>query len=322
MLLFSLIFAAATQVEPVLVEPEQRQVVEDVLGRHYRFEERAAAVCGFRGDTSHTCDDLEHFNVLESSHIDTPSGLRAKASFTRAEGCQNAVSLRFWLRHEASSVLVDWQKSSLDIDGVAQPLLPGFARRITAAVSQRPSVAAAGVEIIEEAYVDPGGPGLLCIATLSPAATTTVVGLHLAVQIGGRDDVVHIRQSLKWEPAAEPDVVAVLTTPTAPIQPDAPPLPLAAIGAGVGGAVGLGAGAGLALLPVIAGSAFDGGQFGCVFAACGVPFAAAGALGGYLPLQAIESAERSAFDDAERARKRRAAFLEHRKRLGMPEPAP
>ena len=313
----ALISALASQPEAVAPAPQpaaSRSVTERVIGRRYDPGVRAREMCTYSGDNERlVCGNLALFNVVESSRTDAPAGVGLTATARQGAGCATAVSLSFSLQ-AAESISIDWQRSSIDVDGAAQSLLPGFARRVTAAVMQRPTVAAAGVTISEDAFVDPGGPGWACLAGLRPEYAQTVVGLHLAVSIGGRDDVIHIHQRFAWEGATEAAVVALLEVPADVVQPDAPPAPLALIGGLSGGVVGAGIGAALGVAGGLNSNVQSGVALGLC---CGIPLAAGLAAAGGFPLAGVEAYQRGEFDKAEAQRRKRRTLLARRAALGI-----
>jgi hypothetical protein len=335
MILIAAVVALVGQFDPVLpsaeplpsasTTPALRVTKDVVVGRLMDPAKRAEAACRFVAASDEivcSAAELSHFNVVQLSRTDAPAGLEVRAQLAPsprdqagklvAPGCAQAAAVVISLRHPTEQITVDWQRTTLDVDGVARQLLPGFARKATAALVQRPSSAAAGVLLTEAVYID----GDSCLTSLSPLARSTVVGLQLAVRIGNVDDRVDLRQSLGWEALTPEEALLLL-----PIPPDLPPpdepAPIAAVGGGVGGVVGLALGGAAAAANFQ--QARDLGESirvgvcgGLLFGGlCGAGTFAAIWLGG-------EESARKRYDADATQHRYRAALVQKRLQLGAP----
>lgn len=286
--------------------------------------DRAKAACGYR-DPLLVCDPVElaHFQQAQRATTDAPAGIRATAvAIAGPSGC-TVGSVHFTLRADDAPISIDWQRSTMDVDGVAVQAIPGFARRATSALIQRPSVAAAGVVLAEEAFADRA-----CVAMLARGVPSTTVTTNLAVEVGGRAERVTLRQNIEWRHASEAEAVALLPVPPRPslvLIPDEP-APFALIVGGSAAAVGFLGGSALGLPALLSERGSQAGWFAFAgtTACCGLTSAAGLGLAAGVPAYLVEydakSKVQAATAEAELAAARlreHNAYLAKRNQLGV-----
>jgi hypothetical protein len=223
--------------------PPQRLTSSKEVGRLYDPRRRAAKTCWDTG-TEIRCDEdkMRRFNVVETAAIEQPADLVVSSSLAIHKDKPCVVAVNFTMTSASDALTVDWSKVAVDVDRVALQAVPGFARRATSNLVQRPSTAAAGTVLAEGVFVVDGTEDA-CMTPMEPREDWTTITVRMPVRVGERDDVVIFKHALNWEDADEKRVVGLLAVPSEEAEPERP---LTGTIAGAGFGLGVGALAGVA----------------------------------------------------------------------------
>lgn len=196
---------------------------------------------------------LDQWDSAFVTVVDRPSDLRATAHplFQRVtedgpRGC--VVAIEATVRSDNDDVVIDWSKVTLVVNGVARGAIPGFAKKVTDSLAQRPSTAPPGAAISEQVFSDlasnaDNAEG----ACISDGSNVT---LDMPLRVGGRDDRLRFSVRKEFIPATEAELFAfveepAVSTPVNESQPVEVPFP---IGGTVGAATGVVAAVGVGVL--------------------------------------------------------------------------
>ena len=206
----------------------------------------ADAICPYiaaAGEYRCDADDLAHFDTRIKAEVDT-SKTTAQVGFEMIphpeRQCIAGINLS--IRHSSDPVTVDWSKVAFAIDGVAVQAVPGFTRRMTTSLAQRPSTAPAGAVLAEQVFgMDD------CIAgPLARGIAGDEMRLAVPLEVGGRAESFTIVRTRVWRRATEAYVFGFASEPAAvdvPTDPRPEPEGFPFWWTGVGVASGVAAGA-------------------------------------------------------------------------------
>lgn len=229
--------APAEPAPPAVAAPLREQSTT-ALGRRFDAKKRAEEACSFNATTGLNCSKewMQWFNIVETVAVDAPEGLVATGRLVPLKGRECDVGLQVSMTHKTKGITVDWASSTMDVDRRAVPLLPGFARRATAALAQRTSTAAPDT-LLEELVLADAEDGT-CLVKLEKGTPSTALRVRLAVSLDGATDTLTITDSLTWESIDEVRLLEVLGAQPVIPEPERP-LTATLIGAGAGTALTL-----------------------------------------------------------------------------------
>lgn len=318
--MFTIALVFAMQLPPQTVE----RVTEEV-DRRPRFagtdDARARAVSMFDVDTFALLPGapLAGFDAVFIASVERPADVEARGLpvFKKSPGGARdcVASMTIEARSAAHEVVIDWSKAAFVNKGVARAAVPGFTRKMTAGLAQRPSSAPPGAAIFEEVFAVDALDGE-CISSGEDLV------LDVPVRVGGREDRARFIVKKDPLPATEAEVFALVEPPPvrwAPPDAATSSFPLATV---VGGAAGFVGGSALGLLPVFMRTAPDPIASSVLgVGLCGGGFGAAGAGAGWLLVDASADAKAKENEalvaGAKADTARRSAWMRRRLELGL-----
>ena len=109
-----------------------------------------------------------------------------------------------------ADLMVDWSRVALAVNGVAVQAVPGFARKLTSSLAQRPSIAPTGTALREQVFpVDAD-----CIGEKRPPYDAqSTLELHMPHTIGGEEATFQWRMAREWVPVTEREAFGLLPPP-------------------------------------------------------------------------------------------------------------
>lgn len=249
--------------------------------------ERAKGACR-EASGKWACDPakLAHFNIETETKTEPVEGADVAVEMLRAEngrGCP--LGMRLAVRPKSGDARIDWSKVSIVVDGRAHQAVPGFAKKISDNLNQRPSVAPVGAAIIED-VLSLDSPGE-CLSK-DPEFSIT---LDVPMTIGVNDIRARGTSTQRWVPVSASYALSHIPDFEIPSDPGDPgpdpgnpgPIIGGLIGGGVGGLLG-GAGS-TAILLSNAGEAVPRVEAAVVLAGLGI---GAGAVIGVLAGVAVD----------------------------------
>jgi hypothetical protein len=308
--------------------PAAEQRLAATFEPRLRFDgrERAREACTFDG-TRWVCDParLRAFNIRLTGGTNFPASIPTVAEpLSRSPGC--VVALQVVIK-PTESVTVDWQKSSLAIDGVAHPVIPGFTKKHRVDQAPRSSVVPAGVHLVEQVFTGDLDDELKPVCMNTPGRDVKIDLNLFVARTNGADSVV-VSFAEETLALSEAEAFGLLAEPVVFDAPEPeesfpwlfgvglPGIGVAAIGAVV-------TGAGFTLLSNRATSSLGCGLCigGCITATIGAIAAPAG-FGLELSSTARAEAEKQAWEESQESHARRDAYFARRRELGLDQPLP
>lgn len=171
----------------------------------------AARTCAWDDHTGEwRCDQkrLERFRLVGRVTQDGTTPATVKAAPVSDGTCVRAVAVE--ISGHPAELVVDWSRVVFSVNGTATQAAPGFARKITDSLSQRPSVAPAGTVLREQIFpVDVG-----CVGEKRPPYDrVSTLELHLPHTVGGEPATFVWRLEREWAGVTEAEAFGFLAEP-------------------------------------------------------------------------------------------------------------
>jgi hypothetical protein len=293
--------AATSTPEPASsIAPDVQEIVlydHDLIAPR----ERARQACAYNEEgRTWACDAqlLAHWQMKRRDVATAPSGVKLiggpyPKDATAVDECF-ATGMAVGFADPTEDIVIEWDTAALIVDGVAAPAVPGFARQMTAGLSQRTVRVPKGAKYVETLF--PVSTST-CIFPPPQSGAPTTTTAQVQIDRGGSRETISVSVTRQWVPGSEHDAFTLIDRPWVAQPPSSTPsepgtmtwmLAGSGIGPGAGLVIGGAAGAGLgffgASVPENAATVSEfGGKAGTVgvFAAYfGIPLGLLGAIVG------------------------------------------
>ncbi|MBN2359670.1 MAG: hypothetical protein JXR83_09460 [Deltaproteobacteria bacterium] len=181
-------------------------------------------ICRFSpSENDFECDSekMKHFEVVYGERFTEIEDPTLGAKFTmlfRDGGDSCPIAIEAVLRHPAKDILVDWKKVSIVVNNEAKQSIPGYARRVTASLEQKPSVAPVGSILKEDIYLIEGN----CLLTKYMAKDRKIdtVSLIIPVEIENTTYKIGWTWNREWRSISEYEAMKNTPRPVLTAQPE------------------------------------------------------------------------------------------------------